>query len=81
MEGCFLFFFINEIRMAPAKTPQIAERNITNARDASNFQTRKVITTGIAFCTENMITTAKTINNKISLDTVPSTLQGFQLYE
>jgi len=45
--------------------PASTERNITIARDASNFQKRKVIATGIAFCTENIATTATIINNRI----------------
>jgi len=32
------------------------------AREASNFQTRKEMVTGFAFCTEKIVTTAMTIN-------------------
>jgi hypothetical protein len=42
--------------IAPAIIPASTERNITIARDASNFQKRKVIATGIAFCAENIAT-------------------------
>jgi hypothetical protein len=56
---------INEMIIAPAIIPQSAERNMTIARDASNLQKRRVIATGTAFCTENMATRNKTINNII----------------
>jgi hypothetical protein len=56
--------------IAPAIIPAITERNITIARDASNFQKRKVIATGIAFCTENIATIATIINNRITVTMV-----------
>jgi hypothetical protein len=45
-------------------TPVNAERNITIAKDAGNFQKRKTMETGKAFCAENMATTAM-INSAI----------------
>jgi hypothetical protein len=55
--------------IAPAIIPASTERNITIARDASNFQKRKVIATGIAFCAENIATIVTTINNRIIVTT------------
>ena len=40
------------------------------ARDASNFQMRNEITTGIAFCTEKTVTTAMMINVIINVTTM-----------
>jgi len=49
------------------------------ARDASNFQMRNEITTGIAFCTEKTVTTAMMINAIINV-TISSTLVVFHLH-
>lgn len=54
--------FIKKVIIAPIITPVITERNITIARDASNFQKRKEIVTGSAFWTEKMATNAMIIN-------------------
>ncbi len=59
------FILNNDTIIAPAIIPASTERNITIARDASNFQKRKVIATGMAFCTENIATIATIINNRI----------------
>lgn len=54
-----------EAKIAPAIIPQITERKITIARDASNFQKKNVIATGDAFCTENIATIVNTTTNRI----------------
>jgi hypothetical protein len=59
------FTFNNDTIIAPVIIPAITERKITIARDASNFQKRNVIATGMAFCTENIATVATIINNRI----------------
>jgi hypothetical protein len=52
--------------------PDSRDRNITRASDASNFQKRKVINTGAAFCIENAATSANTnISNMIVAKAVP----------
>jgi len=48
------------------------------ASDASNFQKRNEIPTGIAFCTEKTVTTAMMINVIINV-TISSTLVVFHL--
>jgi len=53
--------------MAPAMSPQSIDRHITKARDASKLQKKKVMATGIAFCTENIMTTRRIISNKMSV--------------
>jgi hypothetical protein len=68
----FYFFLGNFIlkrdaTLTPITTPAKTERNKTIARDASNFQTRNEITTGIAFCTEKTVTTAMMINTIITV--------------
>ncbi|OHE59605.1 MAG: hypothetical protein A2Z47_11360 [Thermodesulfovibrio sp. RBG_19FT_COMBO_42_12] len=64
------FIFNNDMIIAPVIIPLNTERNITIASDASNFQKRKVMATGIAFCTENIDTITTIINNRIIVDTV-----------
>src|SRR4030042_2171042 len=59
------FTFNNDTIIAPVIIPAITERKITIARDASNFQKRNVIATGMAFCTENIATVATIINKRI----------------
>jgi hypothetical protein len=66
------FILNNDKIIAPAIIPESTERNITIARDASNFQKRKVIATGIAFCAENIATIATTINKRIIVTTAIS---------
>lgn len=51
--------------MTPIATPAKTERNKTIARDASNFQKRNEIATGIAFCIEKTVTTTMMINTII----------------
>ncbi len=51
--------------IAPAMIPHSRDRNITSASEASNFQKRKVINTGVAFCIENKATRTNTITNNI----------------
>lgn len=43
------FLLIKNETIIPIINPIAVERNITIARDASNFQTKKEIVTGIAF--------------------------------
>jgi hypothetical protein len=51
--------------IAPDAIPPSIQRNITIARDASNVQKRKVIVTGMAFCTENIATRTRMIDKRI----------------
>jgi hypothetical protein len=64
------FILSKDTTTAPIIMPLSTERNITIASDASNFQKRKFIATGIAFCTENIATIATTINNRIIVATI-----------
>lgn len=50
----------------PMIIPMSRVRNITIARDASNFQKMKEIATGAAFCTENAVTSERAIIIKIN---------------
>ncbi len=73
----FVFFLDNFLLKSddainPKATPAKTERNIIIARDASNFQKRNEIKTGVAFCTENTATTAMMINTTISVINSPS---------
>lgn len=52
-------------------TPVKTERNITIARDASDFQKRNEIATGIAFCTEKTVTNVMIINTIINVIIFP----------
>ena len=67
--GFFLDNFILKSHDAinPMTTPAKTERNITIARDASNFQKRNEIATGIAFWTEKTVTTVMMINTIINV--------------
>ena len=67
--GFFLDNFILKSHDAinPMTTPAKTERNITIARDASNFQKRNEIATGIAFCTAKTVTTIMMINTIINV--------------
>jgi hypothetical protein len=60
-------------------TPATTERNMTIAREASNLQKKKVITTGTAFWIEKMTTivmmTATTSSKNISLSVIVRTIQ------
>jgi len=49
------------------KIPLNTERNMTIARDASNFHKRKETATGEAFCTEKIVTTAIIINKSTAI--------------
>jgi hypothetical protein len=62
--------------MAPAIMPKTAQRKITIAREASNFQKRNVIVTGMAFWTENIETRNKAINRMIIV-AIDSTLLAY----
>ena len=59
---CFVsggFFGLNRNRkviITPAINPASADRNMTIAREASNFQKKNVNSTGFAFSTENTAT-------------------------
>jgi hypothetical protein len=70
MEFCFFldnFVLKRDAAITHRTTPAKTERNKTIARDASNFQKRNEITTGIAFCTEKTVTTAMMINTIINV--------------
>jgi hypothetical protein len=60
--------------ITPITTPAKPVRNKTIARDASNFHKKKEITTGIAFCTEKMVTTAMMITKIINVIILPPVL-------
>jgi hypothetical protein len=61
------FILNSDTIIAPTIMPARTERKITIARDASNFQKRKDIVTGRAFCTENIATRDITINKIIRI--------------
>jgi len=44
--------------------PERKERNMTIASEASNFQKKKVMATGMAFWTENTVTAARAIKKR-----------------
>ena len=69
---CEDFLLRSDKIIAPAIIPQSIERNTIIASDASNFQKKKVISTGRAFCIENTATTKITINNKITIAIISS---------
>jgi len=53
--------------MTPIAIPDKTERNMTIARDASNFQKKNEMATGIAFCTEKTVTNVMMINTIINV--------------
>jgi hypothetical protein len=61
------FILKRNAALTPITTPAKTQRNKTIARDASNFQKRNEITTGIAFCNEKTVTTAMMINTIINV--------------
>lgn len=60
--------------IAPAIIPKTAQRKITIAREASNFQKRNVIVTGTAFWTENIETRNSAINRMMIVAIILSLL-------
>ena len=59
--------FSKTMRSAPEIMPESTVRKMTIARDASNFQKRKVIVTGTEFCMVKIVTRPNTIDNKITV--------------
>ena len=55
--------------IAPMNAPDSTDRKITIASDASKFQKRNVIVTGIAFCTEKSATIPITNKKRIKVNT------------
>jgi hypothetical protein len=68
------FILKKDAALTPITTPAKTQRNKTIARDASNFQKRNEITTGIAFCTEKTVTNAMMINTIINVIILPPLL-------
>jgi hypothetical protein len=65
------FILKRDAALTPITTPAKPVRNKTIARDASNFHEKKEITTGIAFCTEKIVTTAMMITMIINVIILP----------
>jgi hypothetical protein len=66
------FILKRDAALTPITTPAKPVRNKTIARDASNFHEKKEITTGIAFCTEKIVTTAMMITMIINVIILPN---------
>jgi hypothetical protein len=61
------FILKRDAALTPITTPAKTQRNKMIARDASNFQARNEIVTGIAFCTVKTVTNAMMINTIITV--------------
>ena len=69
LPGCFSFscrlIRSQNTTIEAITAPANAERNITIAKDPSNFQNKKEMDTGAAFCTENVAINNMIINASI----------------
>ncbi|MFZ5907964.1 MAG: hypothetical protein ACOYVJ_11280 [Nitrospirota bacterium] len=68
------FILKRDAALTPIIAPAKPVRNKTIAREASNFHKKKEITTGIAFCTEKIVTTAMIITMIINVIILPPVL-------